>query len=80
MEVRSTSGPSRTASAPAARKASTSPSVTVDLVNAVREVAELEGLGNGYRLVFNTGANALQSVFHVHGHVLGGRGLGWPPG
>ena len=33
-----------------------------------------------YRLVFNTGAGAGQSVFHVHGHVLAGRDLTWPPG
>lgn len=46
---------------------------------AVREVAALEGLGD-YRTVLNTGAGAGQSVFHVHAHVLGGRGLSWPPG
>jgi histidine triad (HIT) family protein len=34
----------------------------------------------GYRLVFNTGIRSGQTVFHVHGHVLAGRGLGWPPG
>jgi histidine triad (HIT) family protein len=44
-------------------------------------VAEQEGItADGWRLVFNTGAGAGQSVFHVHGHVLGGRDLGWPPG
>ena len=35
---------------------------------------------DGYRLVFNTGPDAGQSVQHVHGHVLAGRHLGWPPG
>lgn len=35
---------------------------------------------NGWRWVFNTGADAGQAVFHVHGHVLGGRAIGWPPG
>ena len=33
-----------------------------------------------YRLVANTGAEAGQSVFHAHVHVLGGRDLSWPPG
>jgi histidine triad (HIT) family protein len=33
-----------------------------------------------HRLVFNSGAEAGQSVFHVHGHVLAGRPLAWPPG
>ena len=39
-----------------------------------------EGLGEGYRLVFNTGAQAHQTVFHAHMHVLGGRAMTWPPG
>jgi histidine triad (HIT) family protein len=56
------------------------PSALVDLIAAGAAVADQEGLGGGYRLVFNTGPDALQSVFHVHGHVLGGRTLGWPPG
>jgi histidine triad (HIT) family protein len=56
------------------------PSVVADLAAAAAAVAEQEGLGDGYRLVFNTGAQAGQTVFHVHGHVLGGRSLGWPPG
>ncbi|MCW2605049.1 MAG: histidine triad nucleotide-binding protein [Pseudonocardiales bacterium] len=46
---------------------------------AVREVARIEGLAD-YRTVLNTGAGAGQSVFHVHAHVIGGRGLSWPPG
>ena len=44
-------------------------------------IANQEGLGeSGYRTVINTGAGAGQSVFHIHVHVLGGRGLNWPPG
>lgn len=34
----------------------------------------------GYRLVFNVGADALNSVPHLHMHVLGGQQMGWPPG
>ena len=33
-----------------------------------------------YRTVFNTGAEAGQTVFHVHAHLLAGRTLTWPPG
>ena len=35
---------------------------------------------SGYRIVSNCGADAGQSVKHVHFHVLGGRNLAWPPG
>ena len=34
----------------------------------------------GYRTVFNTNAEAGQTVFHLHLHLLAGRGLTWPPG
>jgi histidine triad (HIT) family protein len=45
------------------------------------KVADAEGIAEaGWRLVFNTGQGAGQSVFHVHGHVLGGRPFSWPPG
>jgi histidine triad (HIT) family protein len=44
------------------------------------EVARLAGLSKGYRLVFNTGPDAGEAVPHLHGHILGGRPLGWPPG
>ncbi|HWC64433.1 MAG TPA: HIT domain-containing protein, partial [Thermoanaerobaculia bacterium] len=33
-----------------------------------------------YRLVVNNGAGAGQTVFHLHGHLLGGREFHWPPG
>jgi len=36
--------------------------------------------GTGYRVVFNTGPQAGQTVQHVHAHVLGGRAMSWPPG
>jgi histidine triad (HIT) family protein len=35
---------------------------------------------SGYRTVFNCKGDAGQAVFHIHMHVLGGRGLSWPPG
>ena len=55
--------------------------VVADLLQAARAVAEQEGvLDSGYRLVFNVGDDALNSVPHLHLHVLGGRRLGWPPG
>ncbi|MDQ2666077.1 MAG: histidine triad nucleotide-binding protein [Gemmatimonadota bacterium] len=48
---------------------------------AAAEIARNEGLvSGGYRTVMNNGADAGQSVFHVHLHLLGGRKLGWPPG
>jgi histidine triad (HIT) family protein len=51
------------------------------MVVAARAVAEQEGvLDRGYRLVLNVGNDALNSVAHLHLHVLGGRRLGWPPG
>jgi histidine triad (HIT) family protein len=34
----------------------------------------------GYRTVFNCNAEAGQTVFHIHLHVLGGRAFSWPPG
>lgn len=45
-----------------------------------KTIAEKEGLSNGYRTVFNCGSDALQTVPHIHLHLLGGRKLGWPPG
>jgi histidine triad (HIT) family protein len=51
------------------------------LVRAARDVARQEGLSDrGYRLVFNTGEAAGNTVPHLHLHVLGGRPLSWPPG
>ncbi len=42
--------------------------------------AELGIAQNGYRIVNNCGADGMQSVQHLHFHVLGGRQLKWPPG
>lgn len=50
-------------------------------LTAARTVAAQLGLAEGgYRVALNTGADAGQTVFHLHFHVLGGRSLGWPPG
>ena len=44
-------------------------------------VAKAEGMADrGYRVVLNTNADAGQTVFHIHLHVLGGRRMDWPPG
>ncbi|KGN34634.1 HIT family hydrolase [Knoellia sinensis KCTC 19936] len=51
-----------------------------DVVGLARDVAASEGLDAGYRLVFNTGVEGGQAVFHAHLHVLGGRRMQWPPG
>lgn len=51
-----------------------------ELVRLAGEVARSEGLDGNYRLVFNTGPDAHQTVFHAHLHLLGGRPMGWPPG
>jgi histidine triad (HIT) family protein len=49
------------------------------LLLVAARVARQEGL-TGFRTVINTGAEAGQSVFHLHVHVIGGRPLAWPPG
>ncbi|MDQ6688724.1 MAG: histidine triad nucleotide-binding protein [Actinomycetota bacterium] len=64
----------------AAELAVSEPDTLAQLVRIAHEIAEAEGIADGYRLVFNTGARAQQSVFHAHVHVLGGRELSWPPG
>ena len=46
----------------------------------IKELAKQEGLENGYRVVINTGEDGMQSVKHLHVHVLGKRRLLWPPG
>jgi histidine triad (HIT) family protein len=52
-----------------------------ELLLAAPIVASRLGIAEtGYRLVINSGANAGQSVFHLHLHVMGGRPMAWPPG
>jgi len=45
-----------------------------------KRLAAEEGLGRGYRAVINCGPDGLQSVYHLHIHLLGGRKMKWPPG
>ncbi len=55
--------------------------VLADMVLTAQEVARREGVADrGYRLVFNVGDDALNSVAHLHLHILGGQRMGWPPG
>lgn len=56
------------------------PLEVADVVALAGTVAEAEGLVDGYRMVFNTGGDAGQTVFHAHLHLLGGRAMTWPPG
>jgi histidine triad (HIT) family protein len=50
------------------------------LWNVIRQVAEKQGLDNGYRVVTNCGEDGGQAVDHLHFHLLGGRPMEWPPG
>ena len=63
----------------AAGLAKISATITAALFSAADEIATERAL-TGYRTVFNPGESAGQSVFHAHLHLLGGRGLAWPPG
>ena len=52
-----------------------------EMIRRAAAIARDKGFADrGYRTVFNTNAEAGQSVFHIHLHVLAGRGLTWPPG
>lgn len=67
--------------ATAADLAAADPALAGHLLAVAGTVASAESVaGTGYRVVTNTGAQAGQSVAHVHLHVLGGRDLTWPPG
>ena len=50
------------------------------LMLAAAKVARQLGVGDAFRLVVNNGAEAGQSVFHLHLHIIGGRPMRWPPG
>ena len=49
------------------------------LMRVGSQVAKEEG-SEHFRVVFNNGADAGQTVFHIHTHIIGGRSLNWPPG
>ncbi|MCA1727685.1 MAG: histidine triad nucleotide-binding protein [Actinobacteria bacterium] len=55
--------------------------VLLELFRAAEHLARSEGIAEGgWRLVTNVGPDAGQSVAHLHFHLLGGRGMTWPPG
>jgi histidine triad (HIT) family protein len=52
-----------------------------EMTRRAAALAREQGLADrGYRVLFNCNADAGQTVFHIHMHLLGGRRLGWPPG
>jgi len=56
-------------------------SMMIELLNVAAHLAKAEGVDeSGWRVVANVGADAGQTVYHLHVHLLGGRRMGWPPG
>ncbi|MQA85961.1 MAG: HIT domain-containing protein [Streptosporangiales bacterium] len=65
----------------AAELASAADALVSEVLLEAHAVAVDDGIAEaGYRLVFNTGPNAGQTVDHMHCHVIGGRQMHWPPG
>ncbi len=60
-------------------KSADDPALLGHLLDVARQIAAGRGLTD-FRTVINTGAEAGQSVFHLHLHILGGRAMSWPPG
>ena len=55
--------------------------ILAEMFTSAQQVAAAEGVADdGYRLVFNVGQHALNSVPHLHMHLVGGHQMGWPPG
>ncbi len=50
------------------------------MLRIAAQLAEKQGIGDGYRFVLNNGEPAGQAVFHIHLHTMGGRRMTWPPG
>ena len=50
------------------------------LMLTANQIARQLGVGDAFRLTVNNGADAGQSVFHLHLHILAGRAFKWPPG
>jgi histidine triad (HIT) family protein len=51
------------------------------LILVAKQIAQEKGIAEpGYRVLMNCNADGGQAVYHIHLHLLGGRGLGWPPG
>lgn len=55
-------------------------SILGHLFLVAKNIAKEQGLETGYRVVINNGSDACQTVFHLHVHLMGGRGFAWPPG
>jgi histidine triad (HIT) family protein len=71
----------RTHIANAAEVAAEHGEILAEMLTTAQSVATSEGVADsGYRLVFNVGEAAGNTVPHLHLHVLGGRHLAWPPG
>ncbi|MFA6598096.1 MAG: histidine triad nucleotide-binding protein [Ignavibacteriaceae bacterium] len=52
-----------------------------EMIDAANAIAKQEGIAEkGFRLVFNSGDDGGQEVYHLHMHLLGGRKMNWPPG
>ena len=52
-----------------------------ELVRRAAAIAKERGIdAGGFRTIFNTNRDAGQTIFHIHLHLIGGRGLTWPPG
>ena len=53
--------------------------IVAHIFTVAKKIAAAEGLTNGYRIVNNCGKDGMQTVQHLHFHLLGKRQMGWPP-